>query len=130
MIKFLFLPFFLLFTVRGFTQLSEIKGKVENRLSQEKLGGAFVSCMGNGDGRRFPFCFRLIKKLPFVSVTVPVMIFRLALSIRLIAAYSMGCCDTESVTQPVNFPDWANKFRPNIKNMGKEAARLVVHLNS
>ncbi len=48
MMKFLLLPFFLLFTVQGFTQLSEIKGRVESRLNQEKLTGAFVNCTGNG----------------------------------------------------------------------------------
>jgi TonB-dependent receptor len=48
MIKYLFLPFFLLITIQGYCQLSEIKGKVESRLSKEKMTGAFVSCSGNG----------------------------------------------------------------------------------
>src|SRR5450631_2781828 len=48
MIKYLFLPFSLLFAIQGFSQLSDIKGKVESRLNQEKLGGAFVSCTGKG----------------------------------------------------------------------------------
>jgi hypothetical protein len=48
MIKYLFSPFFLLITIQGFCQLSEIKGKVESRLGKEKMTGAFVSCTGDG----------------------------------------------------------------------------------
>ncbi len=48
MIKYLFLPFSLLIAIQGFSQLSEIKGKVEDHLNREKLTGAFVSCTGNG----------------------------------------------------------------------------------
>jgi TonB-dependent receptor len=48
MMKYLFYPFFLLITIQGFCQLSEIKGKVGSRLGNEKMAGAFVSCTGNG----------------------------------------------------------------------------------
>ena len=48
MMKYIFVPFFLLITIQGFCQSSEIKGKVEGRLSKEKMSGAFVSCTGNG----------------------------------------------------------------------------------
>jgi len=48
MMKYIFVPFFLLIAIRGFCQSSEIKGKVEGRLSKEKMSGAFVSCTGNG----------------------------------------------------------------------------------
>ncbi len=48
MMKYLFVSFLLLSTIQGFCQLSEIKGKVESRLSKEKMTGAFVSCTGNG----------------------------------------------------------------------------------
>ncbi len=48
MMKYLFVPFFFLTTIQGFCQLSEIKGKVGNRLNKDKMTGAFVSCTGNG----------------------------------------------------------------------------------
>jgi outer membrane receptor protein involved in Fe transport len=48
MMKYLFAFLFLLITLQTFSQLSEIKGKVEGRVSQEKMTGAFVSCTGNG----------------------------------------------------------------------------------
>src|SRR5579862_4523222 len=48
MMKYIFVPFFLLITIRGFCQSSEIKGKVVGRLSKEMMSGAFVSCIGNG----------------------------------------------------------------------------------
>jgi TonB-dependent receptor len=48
MIKYLLVSFFLLFTIQGFSQFSEIKGRVESHYKKEKLNGAFVSCTGNG----------------------------------------------------------------------------------
>ncbi len=48
MMKYLFVFLLLLITLQSFSQLSEIKGKVEGRVSQEKMTGAFVSCTGNG----------------------------------------------------------------------------------
>jgi hypothetical protein len=46
--KYFFTLFFLFIGIEGFCQLSEIKGKVESRLSKEKMTDAFVSCSGNG----------------------------------------------------------------------------------
>ena len=48
MMKYIFVSFFLLIAIKGFCQSSEIKGKVEGRLSKEKMSGAFVSCTGSG----------------------------------------------------------------------------------
>ena len=48
MIKYPLLFFFALVTTRCFSQISEIKGKVESRLGSEKMAGAFVTCTGNG----------------------------------------------------------------------------------
>jgi outer membrane receptor protein involved in Fe transport len=47
MIKFFILSFFILHTIQGFGQYTEIKGKVEDSNSKEKLAGAFVTCTGN-----------------------------------------------------------------------------------
>jgi hypothetical protein len=46
--KYLFFPIFLFIATPGFSQLSEIKGKVASRRNREMLAGAFVSCAGNG----------------------------------------------------------------------------------
>ncbi len=46
MIKIFVLPFFLLLCIGGFSQNTEIKGKVESRLGKEKLSGAFITCTG------------------------------------------------------------------------------------
>ncbi len=48
MMKYLFFPVFFFIASPGFCQSSEIKGKVANRLSQEKMADAFVTCKGNG----------------------------------------------------------------------------------
>ena len=47
MMKHLFIPVFFFIASPGFCQSSEIKGKVANRLSQEKMADAFVTCKGN-----------------------------------------------------------------------------------